>query len=477
MSKRTPNAPSITTRLPHTAPPGPRGHLLLGVAGDFQRDPLGFFSALTRQYGDIVHYRFVFWPVYQISHPDDVKRVFHDNYRNYDKDTFFYKPLRPFLGQGLITNDGDSWLKQRRLMQPAFHRQRLASFGQLMSDATLAMLDRWQMRAQREQPLDIADEMMRLTLRIVGQALFNIDLSNETDALGQSFTRLSKLMRESMLSVPIPLSIPTRRNRSIKTTIHTLDAIMYGIISERRKLNTDTGDLLSMLLEARDKETGDMMNDQQLRDEMITLLFAGHETTANALAWTWYLLSQHPEVERRLHVELDEVLAGQRPSVEHLPHLPYSRMVLDEALRLYPPLYATNRKAIADDELRGYHIPANSMIMVCPYLTHRHPAFWEQPERFDPERFTPQRSAGRPEYAYFPFFRGPRMCIGNNFALMEAQLVLATIAQHYQLRLVPGHLVEPEPLLTLRPRGGLPMTLHEISRLQPPGAPSIGRQQ
>ncbi len=462
MSKLTPNAPSTTTRPPHKTPPGPRGHLLLGVAGDYLRDPLGFLSAMARQYGDIVHGRFIFWPFYLIIHPDDVKRVFHENYGNYNKDTFAYQAMRPFLGQGLITNDGDFWLKQRRLMQPAFHRKRLDSFGQLMSEATLAMLDRWHRQAQREQPLDIAHEMMRLTLRIIGQALFSIDLTDETDALSLSITRMCKLTTESISSPPIPLSIPTRRNRSIKTTMRTLDAMMDGIISERRKLRTETGDLLSMLLEARDEETGDRMNDRQLRNEVISLLFAGHETTANALTWTWYLLSQHPEVERRLHVELDEVLAGQRPSLERLPHLPYSRMVLDEALRLYPPVHAANRKAVAADELAGYHIPANSIIAVCPYLTHRHPAFWEQPERFDPERFTPQRAAGRPQYAYFPFFGGPRMCIGKDFALMEAQLVLATVAQHYQLRLVPGHLVESEPLLTLRPRGGLPMTLHEV---------------
>jgi len=204
------------------------------------------------------------------------------------------------------------------------------------------------------------------------------------------------------------------------------------------------------------------MNDLQLRDEVLTLLFAGHETTSNILTWTWYLLSQHPEVEYRLHAELDEVLSGDVPTIEHLPKLTYSRMVLEEVMRLYPPVWVIGRKALADDELGGYHIPANSLVVLSPYLTHHHPDFWEQPEIFDPERFTPKSAANRPRYAYFPFIGGPRMCIGNHFAMMEAQLVLATIAQRYQLRLVPGHTVEPEALVTLRPRDGLPMTLHEI---------------
>ena len=216
-----------------------------------------------------------------------------------------------------------------------------------------------------------------------------------------------------------------------------------------------------MLMLARDEETGEGMNDQQLRDEVMTMLFAGHETTANALAWTWYLLSQHPDIEHRLHSELDEVLGGAIPTLEHLPKLNYTRMVIEEAIRLYPPGWAFARHTVGDDEIGGYRIPANSLIWVSPYVTQRHPDFWENPEKFDPERFTPERSAGRPRFAYFPFGGGPHQCIGNAFAMMEAQLLLATIAQRYHLQLVPGHPVEPKVVLTLRPRYGLSMTLKQ----------------
>jgi len=240
-----------------------------------------------------------------------------------------------------------------------------------------------------------------------------------------------------------------------------LDKVVHGIITQRHQQGTDMGDLLSMLLSARDEETGQGMSDQQVHDEVMTLLLAGHETTANALTWTWYLLSQSPDVECRLHAELDQVLAGQLPTVERLADLPYTRMVLEEALRLYPPVFGLSRKPIADDEIGGYFVPANTLIWMSPYATHRHPDFWENPEVFDPERFSPQRSAGRPHFAHFPFGGGPRLCIGSNFAMMEAQLILTTVAQHYRLRLVPGHSVVPEVLLTMRPRNGLPMTLHD----------------
>jgi cytochrome P450 len=303
---------------------------------------------------------------------------------------------------------------------------------------------------------------MRLALRIVGLALFSLDLSNDADTVGHAFTTVTaRISRYALLPFP-PLWFPTPRNRRLSAGLNTLNSIVYSLINKRREqlVDGDGPDLLGMLLSARDEETGLGMGDQQLRDEVMTLLFAGHETTAVTLTWTWYLLSQYPEVERRLHAELDTVLAGQRPSLEHLEALPYTRMVIQEAMRLYPPIFGFTRFALSSDEIGGYALPANSVVSLSPYWTHRHPAFWEDPEAFDPERFTPERSAGRPRFAYFPFGGGPRQCIGNHFAMMEAQLVLATIAQRYSLRLVPGHQVEVEVLLTTRPRYGLPMTLH-----------------
>ena len=444
-------------------PPGPRGHFLLGNVREIQRDSIGFNTAMARQYGDVIRVRVITWPTYMVFHPDDVKRVLQENNRNYSKDVYNVNLLKPLLGQGLFTNDGTSWLHQRRLMQPAFHRKRLADFGTLMTSTTVATLEQWHSSAEHDRPLDIAEEMMRLTLRIVGEALFTIDLSNEADSVGQAFTAVRTLLSDYVFNPFPPLGFPTPRNRRLQAAIRSLDSVVQVIINERRKHNTDTGDLLSMLMLARDEETGEGMNDRQLRDEVMTLLLAGHETTANALTWTWYLLSQYPDVERRLHAELDDVLGGNLPTVEHLPNLQYTHMVIEEALRLYPPVLGFGRKAIGEDVLGGYYVPANTNIWLSPYVTHRHPDFWENPEVFDPERFSPERSANRPHFAHFPFGGGPRLCMGSNFAMMEAQLILATIAQCYRLKLVPGHVVEPEVLLTLRPRNGLPMTLERIA--------------
>jgi cytochrome P450 len=387
-----------------------------------------------------------------VFHPDDVKHVLQENHRNYNKDVYNVNLLKPLLGQGLFTNDGQSWLHQRRMAQPAFHRKRLAAFGTLITGAADSMLERWRPIAE-QQPFEMGEEMMRLTLHIVGQALFSIDLSNEADTVGQAFSALRTLLQSYIFRPFPPLGVPTPRNRRLHAAIRSLDRVVYAIINERRQRNTDTGDLLSMLLLARDEETGEGMNDRQLRDEVMTLLLAGHETTANALTWMWYLLSQHPDVEARLHAELDEVLGGNLPTVDHLPDLQYTHMMIQEALRLYPPVFGFGRKAIGEDVLGGYYVPANTLIWLSPYVTHRHPDFWEHPEAFDPERFSPEHAANRPHYAHYPFGGGPRLCIGSNLAMMEAQLITATVAQRYRPRLVPGHPVEPQVLL--RPVSGI----------------------
>src|SRR5260221_5238886 len=463
MSDRTTAALKATRLHRNATAPGPHGFGLPGSVYDFRRDPLRSASAMTQRYGDVVRLHFLSWDSYLVNHPDGVKHVLQENQQNYSKDIYMLRFLKPLLGQGLFTNDGPSWLHQRRLMQPAFHRKRLADFGTLMTSTTVTTLEQWRSSAERDPPLDIAEEMMRLTLRIVGEALFTIDLSNEADTVGQAFTAVRTLLSDYVLNPFPPLGFPTPRNRRLQAAICSLDSVVQVIINERRKPDTDTGDLLSMLMLARDEETGEGMNDRQLRDEVMTLLLAGHETTSNALTWTWYLLSQHPDVERRLHTELEEVLGGNLPTVEHLPNLQYTHMVIEEALRLYQPVFGFGRKAIGEDVLGGYYVPANTNIWLSPYVTHRHPDFWENPEMFNPARFSPERYANLPHFAHFPFGGGPRLCIGSNFAMMEAQLILATIAQSYRLKLLPGHMVEPEVLLTVRPRNGLPMTLERIA--------------
>lgn len=434
--------------------PGPRG-LLGGLA--LLRQPIAFLEKTFREYGDVVGSRIANLRVYSVAHPEGIKHVLQENNRNYRK-SVDYKLLARLLGEGLVTSEGSLWLSQRRLMQPMFHRHKIAAFGATMTDCTLEMIDRWGGMAERREPFDVAHEMMRLTLKIVGRALLSMDLTAQTDAIGGNMTIANERFAQMDLATLVPW-LPTPSNLRFRKAVQTLRRIVLDIIAERRRENRDYGDLLSMLIAVRDEDTGEGMNDDQLRDEVLTLILAGHETTANALSWTWYLLSQNPEAEQKLHAELDEVLGGHAPTVSDLPNLKYTAMVIDEAMRLYPPVWAVGREAIDDDEILGYRVPKGSNVMLSQWITHRHPHFWENPDRFEPERFSAGHASGRPRYAYFPFGGGPRMCIGNFFALTEAQIVLASVAQKYRLRLVPNHPIDLQPLVTLRPRNGVKVTL------------------
>ncbi len=442
--------------------PGPPAWTTLLALRRIAADQLGTLMRLHAEYGDLVRLNLVAQDIYMLRHPDQVQHVLHDRHTNYNKDTFDYRMLKPVVGEGLLTSDGPLWLHQRRLMQPAFHRRRIAAFADLMTARTAAMLERWDALARRGTVVDVSTEMARLTLDIATRTLFGVELHDEAAAVGTAFTVLNTQVTEAFYSllamIPGVRAVAGRRARAAK---RTLDAVVMGIIGRRRRQG-DQGDLLSLLLAARDEDTGEGLSDQQLHDEVLTLLLAGHETTANLLSWTWYLLSTHPLAAARLRAELARVLSGRLPLMGDLPRLAYTRMVLDEALRLYPPAWIVSRAPIADDVIDGYAIPAGAVVTLSPYATHRHPEFWDNPEGFDPERFTPERVAARPRFAYFPFGGGPRQCIGNGFALQEAALVLATVAQRYRLDLVPGHAVVAQPLITLRPRGGLPMTVHAV---------------
>lgn len=442
--------------------PGPRARFLFGSMREARADPLRLYREGRDRYGDVVRFQSfgrMYWIL--LAHPEDVEYVLRGNHHNYPKGIFETR-LKLLVGEGLLTSDGSFWLRQRRLAQPAFHRRRLAMLGETMAGAAEELAERWRPRARGKASFDVTADMMRLTLRIVGQALFSADVSGEADTVGRALTvALEHVNYRMMHFFALPERVPTPRNLRFRRAMQQLDPVALGLIERRRRSGEDAGDLLSMLLMARDEETGESMSDAQLRDEVMTILLAGHETTAVALSWTWYLLARNPEAEHKLHAELDRVLAGRTPGVEDLPNLPYTRMVVDETMRLYPPAWGMGRQAKEDDEIRGYRIPAGVPVALSQYVTHRHPDFWERPDAFDPERFTPERSAGRPQFAYFPFAGGPRQCIGNNFALMEAQLVLATIAQRYRLRLVPGQRIVPEPMITLRPRGPIRMTLEE----------------
>ena len=453
-------------RSPGKRPPGPRGSLreLLSLLlfGPSQ-DSLRILMNAARDFGDVVRLSGGPQAPYFVNHPDFIKHILQENNRNYCKQNRLNDLLKPFIGEGLLTSDGEVWRRRRRMAQPAFHRQRLALLVELMTDTVEEIMASWQPRVEKGTPFDVLVEMQRIALTIVGRALFNVEVEDDV----KKMTRQSQAIMEyfnhrTNYPLSLPEYIPTRRNRRAMQAMRESDENIYSILRARRQSQEDRHDLLSMLLAVRDEETGEGLTDKELRDEMQTFMGAGNETTAVTLGWAWYLLSRHPEVDRTFRAELREVLGGRTPSFEDLPRLRYTRMIVDETLRLYPPAWAMSRSAIGSDEIGGYYIPAGALILLSPYVIQRDPRYWDNPEGFDPERFTPECSQNRPRYTYFPFGGGPRQCIGNEFALMEATLVLATVAQKYRLQLVPGHPVEPYPIFTLRPRHGVLMTVHEM---------------
>jgi cytochrome P450 len=451
---------ATTAALAPIRPPGPKGHPLLGVLPELRRDSLGFLKRTFAQYGDVAAYRLGPLRSHLLAHPDALKHVLQEHVKRYTKDHVSYQLVRRVVGDGLLTSQGEHWLRQRRLAQPAFHRQRIAAMGAAMVARAEELLAGWEGAVAAGRPIDVGAAMMGLTLQIVGDALFGANVASQAAVVSRNFDILSDqtVTRFRTFNLLPPL-LPTRMNREWHRARRELDAVVYAIIGERRRRGEDTGDLLSMLMFARDEETGAQMSDRQLRDEVLTMLIAGHETTATALTWAWALIDANPGVAARLHAELDSALGDRAPTLADLPQLGYTRMIIDETLRLYPPVYILSRNVAADDVIGGYRIPKGSAVDLSPYLTHRHPEFWPDPERFDPERFTPERAAARHKHAYIPFSTGPRMCIGNSFALIEATLVLATLARRLRLRLAEGRIPAPEPLVTLRPRGGMPMLL------------------
>ena len=441
---------------PAARPPLMPGFPLIGNVANMRRDSLRVFLAGYHQHGDVVQYRWLgnlSWV--NFYHPNDIDYILRHNQRNYPKG-FFNTIINPLVGNGLLTSEGDFWRRQRRLAQPAFHRPRLAALATTMTRTIEAVAERWEQRVDAAQPFNVAEDMMPLTLRVVVQALFSAELTTTADTMGQALTvALEYLNTRSFQILPLPMNLPTPANRRFQHALAELHTVAQSIIAERRRSGTDHGDLLSMLMLARDEETGEGMSDAQLRDEVMTVMLAGHETTAVALSWLWFLLAEHPAVEHDLHDELDGVLGGRTPELADLARLPFTKMVIEEALRLYPPVWATGRQAVEDDEVGGYAIPKGMLVQMSQFVTHRHREFWERPNSFYPEHFTPERTADRPHFAYFPFGGGPRQCIGNNFALMEAQLALAILAQRFRVRLVPGQQIVPQPVITLRPRNGI----------------------
>ena len=436
-------------------PPGPKGHLLVGCLPEFRRDMLGFLAACVRDYGDVVPIRVVNRRLILLSHPDLIEEVLTARARHTTK-TAILQMLRPVLGDGLLLSEGDSWLRQRRLMQPAFHRQRIAGYGDVMAGYAERGMADW----RDGQTRDVHADMMAITQGIVAKTLFDADVSDDAFDVGHALHVLMEdFSRRRTALFALPRFVRTPARRRARAAVERLNRIVYGIIATRRASDEDRGDLLSILLAARDADDGSRMTDRQVRDEIMTLFLAGHETTAVSLSWTWYLLAQHPEVEATLAAELRGVLGGRLPTVADLPQLRYAEMVVMESMRLYPPAFTITRRVAEACEVGGHRIEAESTLIMSQWIVQRDARWFDAPEAFRPERWENDLAKRLPRYAYFPFGGGPRLCIGNTFATMETALLLATIAQRFRFRLAPGASVKPLLSVTLRPAEGIHMTL------------------
>lgn len=424
----------------------------------FARNPLGAFMQLQRTYERVVKISIGGRNQYVLLRPDDTKYVLQENHRNYGRSPAF-RVLKRFLGEGLLTSDGDFWRKQRRLAQPAFHRQQIARLGETMVQEAAAWVDELA-RLDHRQPVNLSQAFMDVTMRIVCKTLFGSDIGTKLDGLSRALDQLNHIANDAVLSpVRLPNSWPTPNNLRSRRAMQRVDDLIYGFIADRKRTGQRHDDLLDMLLYAVDEETGQGMSEKQLRDECVTLFSAGHETTAVSMAWLTYLLTRHPDVLTRLRAEVKAALTVGRPgapSVELPPvaafrSMSYALQVIQEGMRLYPPAWAMSRMALADDQIGAFHIPKGDTVLMSPYLLHHDPQNWPDPERFDPDRFLPEREKERPAYAYLPFGGGPRLCIGNQFALLEMQILLALLVQRFDIRLASNKPINPKPLITLRP--------------------------
>jgi cytochrome P450 len=434
-------------------PPGPR-RAFFGSLIAPGRNPLSMLTRLAREYGDVVHFQLAGERAFLINDPQLIRDVLVTHQKNFTKSRGLER-AKKLLGEGLLTANGVDHIRQRRLIQPAFHRERIAGYGTVMVDYAAQMREQW----QEHSVLDVSQEMMRVTLAIVGKTLFDTEVESKADEVGVALTYVMQTFFLNLLpgadfleKLPIPALRRAQRARE------RLDALIFQLIADRRASGRDHGDLLSMMLAAEDESHG--LSDRDVRDNALTILLAGHETTANALTWAFYLLSQNPEAEARLHDEIDRVLAGRLPTMADLPSLPCVEGVITETLRLYPPAWIVGRRAIEEYALGDYLAPARSIVFMSPWVTQRDARFYAEPDRFQPDRWTPEFKSALPPFAYFPFGGGARKCIGDQFALMEAALVLATVSQKWSLRLKPDHTVATQPLITLRAKHGMKMFAH-----------------
>ena len=443
-------------------PTGPKGYPFIGNLLDLaSAKRLDWFQSLTEQYGDVSKFRLIKSDVYLINHPDLVKEILTKKSNNYTKRSMAFKVVKVVLGESTFTALGDTWKRKRRLVQPSFHKERIAALSTTITDTIAEMLEEWDLACDKKQTLNAAHEMMQLTLKVVVKSLFSTALSKEeVQTVANVFT---PLLEATNKRVVFPFQwlyrLPIPKNATYQKYIDELDAIIFRIIKDRRKMTAPPMDLLQMLMDAQDEETGNPLSDKELRDEVMTVFIAGHETTANAMAWLWALLSQHPDIREKVEKEVAEVLGYRKPTPADFPQLAYSLKVFKETMRLYPPVPVLPRRVEQDDVLGDYLIKGGNSIFFSPYLLHRHPDFWENPSVFDPNRFDKEAQRKQHTFAYLPFGGGPRICLGNNFAMMEAVFIVAMVTQRFKLNLPSNTIIEPQISLTTRPKNGVPIQL------------------
>lgn len=448
----------MATRLP----PGPQKGITLTEARELQRDTLAFVLQAAKTHGDVVRYPIGFWDVYLVNHPDYIEHIFVDNWQNYGRNTFQFEKFGMVTGEGLLTTHGELWLARRRMVQPGFHRNRLGMMAERMSTAVSRFVARWQPIAQAEGTVDADPELLTLALEVVGGALFGLELGEQAADMSQELLGLMEyvIFRSQNLLAP-PAWVPTRRNRRFNGRLHRFDKWLHELIAERVAHPEKYDDLLSMLVQSKYKD-GRPLRVDEMRDECATLVIAGYETVASGMAWILYLLGQDTAVREQLRAEVREVTGGKPPTFEQTSQLTQMRRVIDEVFRLYPPSWLITRRALAADKLGEYDLPADALVVVCPYAIHRHRDFWVEPERFDPTRFAPEAVQARHKYAYFPFGGGPHLCLGKHFALLEAQLTLANLLLHFDFELAVPPPIEKMPQVTIRPREGIPLRLKQV---------------
>lgn len=442
---------AVNTTAPLLPPQSSNYHWLLGDIPALRRNMMVWMQNSFAETGPTYRARLLRRKIYITKDPAAVKRVLQDNNKNYKK-SFGYDILKLFLGEGLLTSEGDFWLRQRRLAQPAFHRKRLEALSRVMQEESVAWAEKWAEVRKNGGTVNTTEDMMAVTMRIVARSLFSANVDADIPIIGRNVARLNDFAMDRISSpFPTPTWIPTPRRKAFKDATNQVDSVIFRIIESRRGQTEEYDDLLSMLMEVKDEETGEQMTNMQLRDECMTIFVAGHETTAVSMSWTFDLLSRHPERMGRLQEELKSVLDGRPPSLEDIPRLKYTRHVVDEALRLYPPGWVIGRKSLEEDELCGFHVDKDTNILLNAYETHRIPELWDRPFDFVPERWAEPSIKDLPRFAYYPFGGGPRLCIGNNFALMEMTFLLAALAQNNTFVPTLDRPIAMDPLITLRP--------------------------